>query len=190
METEENLLKKISVPDVLKETLNGKEIIYDTFDMEHFFIHLADEYITFFTDSNPWATSKEPAGLEITVDYYEPYQYLTILNGYTNPTNQSLYKKNRRLKTIKVINNDAKSDPFELVVNFEDTVHFEEIKFPYPTSSVKIQIMDYYEGSKYKDLCVQYIGSKMNLNFYDNNPTANTGTFEYTSGNYKKWNGK
>ncbi len=184
------LVKKISVPDVLKETLNGKEIIYDTFDMEHFFIHLADEYITFFTDSNPWATSKEPAGLEITVDYYEPYQYLTILNGYTNPTNQSLYKKNRRLKTIKVINNDAKSDPFELVVNFEDTVHFEEIKFPYPTSSVKIQIMDYYEGSKYKDLCVQYIGSKMNLNFYDNNPTANTGTFEYTSGNYKKWNGK
>ena len=182
------LVKKITVPDALKETINGKEIIYNTFDMEHFFVHLSDEYITFFKDSNPWATSKEPVGLEITVDYYEPYQFLTILNGYVNPTNQSLYKKNRRLKTIKIINNDSKSEPFELVVNFEDTVHFEEIKFPCTTSSVKIKIMDYYEGSKYKDLCVQYIGSKMNLNFYDNNPTWNTGTFEYEENNIKKWN--
>lgn len=182
------LVKNIIIPDFLKEKLNGKEITYDTFDMEHFFVHLSDEYVSFFADSNPWATSKNPVGLEITVNYYEPYQYLTILNGYATPTNQSLYKKNRRLKTIKVINNDASSEPFELVVNFNDTVHFEEIKFPCTTTSVKIQIMDYYEGSKYKDLCVQYIGSRMNLNFYANNPNDNTGTFEYKERNYKKWN--
>ena len=184
------LLKNIIFPDILKEVINGKEVIYDSKDMEHFFVHLSDEYITFFTDALPWASSKDPNNFEIYMDFYEPIQSITILNGYVNPTNQSLYKKNRRLKTIKVINNDKNTDYFEITILFEDIVHFEEIKFPIDSSSVKIQIIDFYEGSKYKDLCIQYIGTQMGLNFYNTNPELNNGIFDYEKNKYSKWNGE
>ena len=103
----------------------------------------------------PWATSKNPIGMNIKMNFKEAQDSIVILNGYVHPDKRHLYKANRRLKKIRVTNSDAN---FSVIADIEDVVHFCEIKLPQKVMSVNIEILDFYEGNKYKDLCVQMFG--------------------------------
>lgn len=149
-------IESIVVPDVLVETIGGKTVKYDTYDMQRYYaieneIGLAE----FNGNARPWATSMDPIGLEVQMNMAEPVDKIVILNGYVNPFKQHLYKANRRIKTAVVTSDEA---DFSLVVNFEDSVHFEQINLPVEVKTVNIKITDYYEGDKYTDLCVQCFG--------------------------------
>ena len=155
-------IRSIEVPDILEETVNGKRIVYDTYDMMHFYISEIETINTYYGyNAKPWATSKNPQGMKIRMNLTEPKDKIVILNGYVHPGKRHLYKANRRLKTVKVTSPEAK---FEVIESIEDVVHFHEIGFPAAVSTVDIEILDYYEGEKYKDLCVQMFGVKNLIN--------------------------
>lgn len=61
-------IESIIVPDVLTENIRGVNIVYDTYDMERFYTsdwELSE--ITFNANAIPWATSKDPVGMEIDI---------------------------------------------------------------------------------------------------------------------------
>ena len=157
-----SVIQSIIVPDILVEDLNGTLIKYDTYDMEHLYIADWETNIQLFRyAAKPWATSKNPIGMNIKMNFKEAQESIVILNGYVHPDKRYLYKANRRLKKIKVT---SPHSDFSIIADIEDVVHFHEIKLPKKVMSVNIEILDYYEGNKYKDLCVQMFGIR---NFID-----------------------
>ncbi|MBB5219007.1 hypothetical protein DYE49_11745 [Treponema rectale] len=177
-----SIIKSVTVPDMLIEQINGNQIKYDTYDMEHYYIGDWEMGMQLFRyGARPWATSKNPVGMNIKMDFKEAQNSIVILNGYVHPDKRHLYKANRRLKKIRVTSPDAN---FYVESEFEDTVHFHEVKFPEPVTSVNIEILDYYEGNKYKDLCVQMFGVR-NFSFLNENSIRNL-SFDYLM-RYKKY---
>ena len=181
-------IKKIILPDILTEKLNGTDVIYDSTSMEHYYYRGVDELLLINKNAIPWATSKNPVGMKIQISFYRPQEKITILNGYVNNEKSYLYKANRRLKRI-CIRSVEKSSNFSLTVDFEDSVHFEEIKLPEAAKEVEIEIIDFYEGLKYKDLCVQLIGTPLNLNWNDYMIKNNRSIFSEFK-KLQRWNGQ
>jgi hypothetical protein len=159
-------IRSIIVPDVLEEIGRNGKIRYDTYDMERYYARGSDGIVIANPYGKPWATSKEPIGMTIDIEFNEVRSledgviikggsnYLIILNGYVNPLKRHLYKENRRIKTLKIESLDNKNY-FSIVHTLEDVVRFQVIKFPKATQEIRLTILDYYEGTKYKDLCVQ-----------------------------------
>lgn len=177
------IIKEIKVPDVLIENSRGTEIVYDTWDMEHYYIYLDDGGGTYCNaHAKPWATSKEPVGMKIEMSFIEKVSAVTILNGYANPLKRHLYKANRRLKKIRITSLDPGAE-FSMEEEIEDVVHFHEIELPLEADHIEIEILEYYEGDKYKDLCVQMFGLPFEFNFYEKD--------DYSSirKSSSKWNG-
>ena len=149
---------KVEVPDFLVESNKNGKTVYNDYDLTHYFYYLGEGGLQLFRQNSvPWATSKEPKGMQIEVDLFEKTNSFVILNGYVNPLKRYLYKANRRLKKIRITSPES---DFSSEINFEDVVHFQEIKLPQTVQKVTIELLDYYEGNKYKDLCVQMIGNK------------------------------
>jgi hypothetical protein len=158
---------KITVPDVLEELGRNGKIRYDTADMQRYYARGADGWVLANPNGKPWATSKDPIGMTIDIEFNDEVKdidqgvpikggsdYLIILNGYANPLKRHLYKENRRIKCLK-IESLGNKDNFTITQNLEDVVRFHVIKFPKVAKKIRLTILDYYEGTKYKDLCVQ-----------------------------------
>lgn len=179
------IIKEIKVPDVLIESSRDTEIVYDTWDMEHYYIYLDDGGGTYCNaHAKPWATSKEPLGMKIEMSFIEKVSVITILNGYANPLKRYLYKANRRLKKIRITSLDPGAE-FSIEEEIEDVVHFHEIELPLEADHIKIEILEYYEGDKYKDLCVQMFGLP-----YEGNNIYDESSYLYMIKNWIKWNGQ
>lgn len=156
----------ILVPDVLEETGRNGLIRYDPSDMERYYARGADGWVLANPNGKPWATSKDPIGMTVDIEFDEVLgldsgrmikggsNYFIILNGYANPLKRNLYKENRRIKTLRVESLDDQAT-FSIKHELEDVVRFQVVKFPQTVKKIRITILDYYEGSKYKDLCVQ-----------------------------------
>ena len=155
----------VIVPDYLVEAGKNGKITYDTFDASHFYCYCNEVDVQLFKyNAIPWATSKEPGNMKIEVNLHDKTNSLVILNGYVHPDKRYLYKANRRLKKIKVTSPESN---FSIISDFEDVVHFHEIKLPEKVKTVVIEILDYYEGNKYKDLCVQMIGKRNYVDIFN-----------------------
>jgi hypothetical protein len=106
----------------------------------------------------PWAVRNSRGGIgeELTVRFRIPETNLNILNGFVDSERPHLYKANSRLKTIEIqsLEGDA---PFTIRADFEDVVHFKQIKLPHPARSISIKVIDVYRGSRYSDLAVSAI---------------------------------
>jgi len=166
-------IDKISIPDFLVENVRGKEIKYNTDSMFRYYARMLDGHVVCNPDSIPWATRKNPLGMQIEIEFgtvqsitsgmlINKSDHLVVLNGYVNPLKRNLYKENRRLKKIKIESIDVINN-FSFIVDFSDEVGFKRISFPESVNKVRITIIDFYEGSKYKDLCVQMIGTDFDL---------------------------
>ena len=174
---------KVKVPDYLEETGKNGKTIYNVFDTTHFYYFSYEIFTQLFrANSIPWATSKDPDKMIIDVEFLEETDSLVILNGFVNPEKKYLYKANRRLKKIKITSPES---DFVLIDDFEDVVHFHEIKLPKKVKKLSIEILDYYEGNRYKDLCVQMIGTKNSV-FEDRIDYINFDDLSY-NGNYKQY---
>ncbi|MBP3416116.1 MAG: hypothetical protein J6K76_01945 [Spirochaetaceae bacterium] len=166
----------LKVPDYLVENKNGEKIIYNTDDMS------SNVYARYWEGgemrnihAKPWATSKEPVGMHFQYSPGWQFDSLLLLNGYVDPSNRHLYKDNRRIKRIRIT---SPQSSFILEVEIEDVVHFHEIPLPESVREVDIEILDFYEGRKYKDLCIQRLYDYLDMN-----------TFNYY-GDYSKWTDK
>lgn len=151
-------ISSIKVPDVLEENLGGKKIVYDTADMQEYYILGAEGEVYFNTHAKPWATSKNPVGMKVEMKFNSRQHQIVILNGYVNPLKRHLYKENRRIKRIRVSGTSESKGNFSFEEEIEDVVHFHQIDIPARTSEVEIEILEFYEGEKYQDLCVQMFG--------------------------------
>ena len=173
----------VKIPDYLEEYSNDRKITYDAFDMTHFFYFCNEINSQLFKyNSIPWATSKNPVNMKIEINLFDKTNSFVILNGYVHPDKRYLYKANRRLKKIKITSPESN---FSIINEFEDVVHFQEIQLPEKVKTVIIEILDYYEGNKYKDLCVQMIGNK-NVVYEDKMDSFNFDDLSY-NGSYKEY---
>ena len=178
-------IKSIEVPDVLEETIDGEVVIYDTHDMMHFYIVDPETHVKRFRyNARPWATSKDPIGMKVRMNLNESLDKIVILNGYVHPRKRHLYKANRRLKTVRIT---SPEEDFEVLEKIEDVVHFHEIDLPRAVKIVDIEILDYYEGEKYRDLCVQMFGKKDFYDDYTSQYVKETSFNIYKSWGYKPW---
>lgn len=90
----------------------------------------------------------------LKVDFTRMSDELMILNGYIDFGNMQLYKRNGRLKRIRV---ESTAPAFSMEYSFDDFVAYHSIKLPAATQSVKITILDVFKGEKYSDTCVTAI---------------------------------
>jgi hypothetical protein len=111
-------------------------------------------------DGLPWASAREYGiGDKITIDMgTSPRNSLTILNGYVSRERRDLFAANARVKQVKLTNlNNGRSD----IQIIEDTMELQNIDISYLSPSqnarIEIEILSVYQGSKYKDLCIQSI---------------------------------
>lgn len=110
--------------------------------------------------------------ITIESDCFLNYGFI-IQNGYISDSRPDLYKKNCRIKTMKISypENDN-NDTFEQVVTLKDDTSFQYVPFLWALIDgcriVQIQIESVYEGSKYDDVCINYIGLLSNtVSFVD-----------------------
>lgn len=84
-----------------------------------------------------------------------------IENGYILKNRPDLYEKNCRVKTLKVIYPNYES-PFEQIVTLKDDTSLQYVPFIWnlldDCKEVQLIIESVYQGSKYNDVCINYIG--------------------------------
>ncbi len=114
--------------------------------------------------SNPWAVSNKEKKKIITFSFPPPNDWypgfhmnidtLVISNGFVMPSKPHLYEENCRAKTIRITVNGK---TIERVL--EDTPDYQlvplpEVIKPNPYTMVELEIIDWYEGTKYNDIVI------------------------------------
>jgi hypothetical protein len=108
----------------------------------------------------PWASANGYALHEnINIDMAGNTQNkLCIVNGFVSKEKPALWKANSRLKEIKLTNLSNHKEKKVLLQDTQEpqTVDIHDLSPGFETI-IEIKILSVYEGSKYKDLCVQAI---------------------------------
>jgi len=110
-------------------------------------------------DGLPWASGNGSGiGDVISIKEFEHKNPTTlkIMNGYQDPNHPDYYEKNSRVKKIKVTNTDTKKSK-KLTVQDIKTEQTFDISALGNGRTFEVEILDVYGGSKYKDLCIQYL---------------------------------
>lgn len=89
--------------------------------------------------------------IEITLDADHKVNGLTIYNG--NRASHDLYEKYGRVKTIQVTFSDGSQRQYEIADNFYTSSQVNFIN-PIQTDTLKIEILEVYEGTTYQDTCI------------------------------------
>ncbi len=112
---------------------------------------------------NPWAINKNEQHKKIFFTWDIPKKTrhraldidtLVISNGFVMPSKPHLYEENCRAKTIRITVNGK---TIERVL--EDTPDYQlvplpEVLTPNPNTVVELEIIDWYEGTKYNDIVI------------------------------------
>ena len=107
----------------------------------------------------PWASANgKGIGEKIRIDVGRDADVSTlkIINGYAAPNHPDYYEKNSRVKKIKVTNTDTQKSK-KLTVQDIKTEQTFDISALGNGRTFEVEILDVYGGSKYKDLCIQYL---------------------------------
>ena len=110
-------------------------------------------------DGLPWASGNGfGIGDVISIKEFEHKNPTTlkIMNGYQDTNHPDYYEKNSRVKKIKVTNTDTKKSK-KLTVQDIKTEQTFDISALGNGRTFEVEILDVYGGSKYKDLCIQYL---------------------------------
>lgn len=110
-------------------------------------------------DGLPWASGNgEGIGEIISIKEFKNKNptVLKIMNGYQDSTHPDYYKKNSRVKTIKITNKETKKSKKIRVKDIKEEQIF-SITDLGQGQEYDIEILNVYAGKKYKDLCIQYL---------------------------------
>ncbi len=111
----------------------------------------------------PWVEGVKGQGIgewiELSTDSYEtPISFFLISNGYVSFEKPCLYKKNSRIKKIRIT---SKEENIDFVVELKDTPDFQEIRLPKKITGLKptfrFTIEEVYPGTKWDDTCLNLI---------------------------------
>ena len=111
----------------------------------------------------PWVEGVKGQGIgewiELSTDSYEtPVSFFLISNGYVSFEKPYLYKKNSRIKKMRIT---CKEENIDFVVGLKDTPDFQEIRLPKKITGLKptfrFTIEEVYPGTKWEDTCLNLI---------------------------------
>jgi len=107
----------------------------------------------------PWVPSeKDLTKEEIVITSQDKIAALMIGNGFYREDKEYLFLQNRRAKEIVI---EYENNPgFKHHVILMDTAFAQPVPLvDINSKSIRIKILSYYEGTKYDDLCINYIGA-------------------------------
>lgn len=146
-----------------KRILNGQSIKSSSNFVEKGKEYSPDKLFSLILN-NPWVENSSDYGigeyLEFDLAGFSGEKYLAangfyIINGFVSISNQSLYEKNTRIKTIKIIDLKTKE---EWIQELEDTPNPQFIDCKgHEGNSIRIIIQDVYPGTLWKDTCISGI---------------------------------
>ena len=116
------------------------------------------EYVLDDNLDTAWVEGVKGSGVNewilLKFDNEIPLEMIYIINGYAK--SQSLYKKNNRVKEIRVEFSDGSYSDLTLD---DDTMDYQIFNFKESinTSYIKFTMLDVYKGSKYDDTCISEI---------------------------------
>lgn len=154
-----------SASSCLSEKINGKTISYTPDSLSNYMKEVPEyEYSGIdyedFKETGIWDYSHLPwvegakgygIGESITAKFSKQIYSFSILNGYVDPLHPDYYKKNSRVKKLKVTDVEK-----NLVYYFdlEDVVIEQRFCLKEPAQILKFEIADVYKGEKYQDTCI------------------------------------
>ena len=137
------------------------DIVYSPDNMKHSAI------------SGPWVENAEGSGVgeKIILTFKEKgskdnftnfaVNGIIISNGFVSAEKPYLFKKNNRVKQMKLSSLNPK---FELLVDLEDTPNLQIVSLPEYCDEIEIEIIDIYKGTSWDDTCINLILGIKGLN--------------------------
>lgn len=110
-------------------------------------------------DGLPWASGNgKGIGDIISIKEFEHEnpETLIIMNGYQDVNHPDYYGKNSRVKALKITNRQTKKSKTIAVSDTKEEQRF-SLKELGKGGEYELEILDVYNGSKYDDLCIQYL---------------------------------
>ncbi len=147
-------VKSISATSFLKEKQYGQDVVYAPINLFRAFEIGCRCHPYWWNDAHiPWVEGVSGNGINesVFIEFNNPIWGFSILNGYADVQNMKLYKENSRVKKLKV--EDLTND-LEYTMDFEDKVYFNFLDLALPSESLKLTILEVYEGTKYQDTCI------------------------------------
>ncbi|MBN1698092.1 MAG: hypothetical protein JW881_11310 [Spirochaetales bacterium] len=104
----------------------------------------------------PWvnAGNRYGTGEKLTVIFEKPVYRLCFSNGYVSGLKPDLYAANSRVKKISIEDLETHE---RKAFDIEDTPDIRMIRLPRVTTSLAITILEVYEGTRYKDTCINFV---------------------------------
>lgn len=107
----------------------------------------------------PFALSEEQMdNFYMDIEFVDGADGMLLLNGFVDMRRPNLYKENARVKEIAIT-----IDGLSSVYTLEDRIEFQEIIFKKQSKKVRLEIISFYQGEKYTDICL----SALSPIFYD-----------------------
>ena len=147
-------IKSISASSSLKEKQYGQDIVYAPINLFRAFEVGCRCHPYWWNNAHiPWVEGAKGNGINetISIEFNNPVYGFSILNGYADVQNMKLFKENGRVKKLKV---EDLTNKLEYTMSFEDKVYFNYIELSKPSNSIKLTILEVYEGTKYQDTCI------------------------------------
>ena len=106
----------------------------------------------------PWVENAKGSGIGegFSIQNTELCPYILIMNGYISYKKPYLYKRNNRVKKLKITGlKSGKTKTLDVL----DTPHPQTIDISFITENedLRIEIADVYKGTKYDDTCIHYL---------------------------------
>ncbi len=152
-----NVIKSIKSDGNLVEKIAGETIDYSVENLRNSILWGSlEEPYWYFNSNKPFVTKRKNSGIgeKITIEFARPQKSISILGGYADVNRQDLFKKNNRLKKIKI--SDLKSS-YSKIYDFEDIALFQDAEFDSELTDIEIEILEVYKGTKYDDTCISGI---------------------------------
>lgn len=146
----------------------GKRV-YSTQGATSTFAYEFDGGLLLNTTALPWVEGESDAGIgvKITLSFftwemdhelpskknYINADSIVIINGYVDFYHPDLFLKNNRIRKLRISSLDVDTG-FQKEYTLQDEANFQVVKFPKPVNSVRIEILDVYQGTKYNDTAI------------------------------------
>lgn len=147
-------VKSISASSSFKEKQYGQDIVYAPINLFRAFEVGCRCHPYWWNNAHiPWVEGAKGNGINetISIEFNNPVYGFSILNGYADVQNMKLFKENSRVKKLKV---EDLTNKLEYTMAFEDKVYFNYLELSKPSNSIKLTILEVYEGTKYQDTCI------------------------------------
>ena len=104
--------------------------------------------------NSPWAESASDYGIGEHLQLKANGRFIYLFNGYVSYNKPYLYSHNSRIRRIKISFSDGMTKP-PMTFEIEDTPNPQKLDLGETVrDKIKIEIVDVYPGTKYKDTCL------------------------------------